>query len=220
MRPELFGDDWIRVRLLMHEAVQKDLGLSTDQVGKLEDLVKIAKERSREFGSKENEILPSRQFTPEEFEARMREYRAFSEHATSVVKELQAKALATLTPGQMERLRQIQLQAAIPAALERPEIVKALGISEEQRGRVRAMRDRLNEKRKAEFPRLGGLNPKERRQKFIETMKEWDRAGAELSKQVLDVLTPEQRAKFDKLFGKKIEVKWPYDKLVPEDAEF
>jgi hypothetical protein len=36
----------------------------------------------------------------------------------------------------------------------------------------------------------------------------------------LDVLTPEQQAKLEKLQGKKIEVTWPYDALIPEDAEF
>jgi hypothetical protein len=31
---------------------------------------------------------------------------------------------------------------------------------------------------------------------------------------------PEQQVKFDKLQGRKIKVKLPYDKLIPEDAEF
>ena len=51
-------------------------------------------------------------------------------------------------------------------------------------------------------------------------MKESDKIQAEATKPILDVLTPEQRAKFDKLQGRKIEVKWPYRELIPEDAGF
>jgi hypothetical protein len=35
----------------------------------------------------------------------------------------------------------------------------------------------------------------------------------------LDVLTPQQRAKLEKLQGKKIALTWNYDALVPEDAD-
>ena len=135
-------------------------------------------------------------------------------------KELQTKALAMLTPRQSERLKQIQLQTAIPAALARPEIVKALDISKEQCEKIRALRDRTDEKWLAESPDLRDLSPKERRQKMIEFMKKSDKAQAEAKKPILDILTPEQRAKFEKLQGKKIEVTWPYDALIPEDAEF
>ena len=52
---------------------------------------------------------------------------------------------------------------------------------------------------------------------MIEFMKERDRASAAANKPILELLTPEQRAKFEKLQGKKIEVNWPYDELLPED---
>ena len=44
---------------------------------------------------------------------------------------------------------------------------------------------------------------------MIDFMKESDRAAAATSKLILDVLTPQQRAKFEKLTGKKIKVIWP-----------
>ena len=130
-------DGSIRVRLLMVETVQKDLGLTADQIGKLRDCVKIAGEEYRENVAKLREILPpSRQFAPGEYEARLREFRALAEDLRSKQKAFRTKILAMLTPSQSERLKQIQLQVAIPAALARPEIIKALNISEEQRGKI------------------------------------------------------------------------------------
>ncbi|MGO8691999.1 MAG: Spy/CpxP family protein refolding chaperone [Thermoguttaceae bacterium] len=214
-------DGSIRVRLLMVEAVQKDLGLTADQIGKLRDCVKVAGEEYRENVAKAREILPpSRHFSPEEYEARQGAFRAFTEELRSKQKASRTKILAMLTPSQGERLKQIQLQVAIPAALARPEIIKALNISEEQRGKIRALCDRVDEKLLAALSHLGDLSPKERRQKMIEFMKESDKAQAEANKPILDVLTPEQRAKLEKLQGKKIEVTWPYDALMPEDGGF
>jgi Spy/CpxP family protein refolding chaperone len=214
-------DDAIRVRLLAVEAVQKDLGLTADQIAKIRDCVKTAGEMNREFAAKWHEILPpDGPFPREESEAREKKFRAFAEDWKRKGKELQTKLLAMLTPSQIDRLKQIQLQTAIAAALARPEIVKALDISQEQLGKIRALRDRLDEKLMARMPNLRGLNPKERRQKMIEFMKESDKAGVEAKEPILDVLTPEQRAKFDKVQGKKIEVKWAYETLIPEDAEF
>jgi hypothetical protein len=214
-------DDSMRVRLLLVDTVQKDLGLTPDQIEKVRDLVKIANERSRACLAKQQDILPNHvQFKPEEFEARKREFLAWYEDFKSSGKKLVATTLAMLTPNQIERLKQIQLQTAISTALAKPEIIKALDISEEQRARIRAVCDRVDAKTSAEFPSLHGLGPKEQRQKAIEFMEKSDKAWAEAEKPILDVLTPAQRAKFEKLQGKKIVVTWPHDALEPHDAEF
>ena len=136
-------DDSIRVRLLVVETVQKDLGLTADQIGKIKEIV--SRSPRSDCGNslpKLREILPPpRHFSTEESEAREQEFRALSEDVKRKSKELKTKALAMLTPSQSERPKQIQLQAAIPAALARPEIIKALDISEEQREKIRALRD-------------------------------------------------------------------------------
>ncbi len=214
-------DDSIRVRQLLLGAVQKDLGLTDDQIGKIRAFVNISKEQWQEFLARSREIFPpSRRFTHEELETRDREFRELSENWKSKNKELGTKILATLTPSQRERLEQIHIQMAIPAALARPEIVKALNISEEQRGKIRTLSDRMEKRQFAEQPDLHGLNPRERRRKLIESMRESHKIQVEATKPILDVLTPEQRAKFDKLQGRKIEVKLSDDELIPEDAEF
>ena len=57
---------------------------------------------------------------------------------------------------------------AIPAALARPEIIKALDISEEQREKIRTLSDRMEKRQLAEQPPdLHGLSSTERRQKLI-----------------------------------------------------
>ena len=213
-------DNAIRARLLVAEVVQKDLGLTGDQIGKVREYVKIGGQLWREFLFKWHEIFPPPgRFPQEEFEARQRKFRTCYADYQGKAKELQTKLLAMLTPSQIERLKQIQFQAAIPTALAKPEIIKALAISEEQQGKIGHLCDHLGTNELAQFPDLRGLDPKERRQKSIEFMKECDKLRAEATKPVLEVLTPEQRAKFDKSLGKKIELTWPYDELIPEDAE-
>lgn len=214
-------DDSIRVRLLMVEMVQKDLGLTADQIGKLKDLAKTSEGQSRDVMAKLREIFPpSQSFTPEEFDARKPEFQALLQAWISKGKELRAKALATLTPSQNERLQQIQLQETIPTAMTRPEIVKALGISEGQLAEIQSLRDQMNQKQLADWPHLDDLGPKERGQKVIELMKRSNEAQADTTKRILNLLTPEQRTKLEKLQGKKIDVNRLRDALVPKDVEF
>ena len=217
--PHKWSDDESLVRLLVVEAVQKDLGLTADQIEKIRSSVRSSQTRWREFNAKLHEILPPGQsFPSEEAATRQRKEQTLSEDYKREGKEMRTKLLAMLTADQNERLKQIELQTAVAAALARPEIIHALQISEEQGKKIDVLKDRLSDKFSP--PDLRHLNSKERRQKTIDFMKESDKASAATNRLVLDVLTPEQRAKFEKLRGKKIEVNWPYDELLPEDFTF
>ena len=173
-RPEVRALD-IRRRLVPHAATgggvgSEDVGLTAEQIGKIRDWVKVSFEQGREFWAKSREILPpSQHFTPDEYEARRREFRLAAD-AERKGKEMRTKLLAMLTPSQSARLEQIQLQRSLAATLARPEIIKALDISREQSGKIRALRERTGEKWSAESPDLRGLSRKERRQKMIEFM--------------------------------------------------
>lgn len=215
------SEDSILVRLLTVETVQQDLGLTEDQIQKIRDIAKIGKERSQQFQAKMRDTLPpSGAFSPDVSEARQRELKKFCEDWRNRGKELRTQTLAMLTPSQSQRLKQIQLQVAIPAALGCPEIIKALELSEEQREKIRTLGQSMKENLSAELPSLDNLDPKELRQNMIELLKESAKAQAETNKQAFDLLRPEQRAKFEELLGKRIEVTWPYDTLIPEDAAF
>ena len=203
----------------MVDAVQKDLGLTADQIKKIGDFVKLSQARWRDFIAKlEKSSPPGQVFSSEEVAAGDQEFQTLSDDYKSEGKELLTKLLALLTAKQNERLKQIEIQAAVAAALERPEIINALQISEEQRKKIEVLKDRIIDERPP--PDLRRLDSKERRQKMIEFLKESDKASAAENKLILDVLTPEQRAKFDKLQGKKIELNWPYDDLLSEDIPF
>jgi Spy/CpxP family protein refolding chaperone len=210
----------IRVKLLMAEAVQKDLGLTADQMGKIRDFVEAGRERSGEFVAKWPAFSVSPGTISEMSEARARQFEASLKDWQSKQKELRAKVVGVLTPSQSERLKQIQLQHAIAAALAQPELIKALDISAAQLAKIRPLVDRIVEKLLAGLHDLDRLPPKERRKRSIELSKERDKAQAEANQLALDVLTPKQRAKLDKLVGRKIEVTWDYDALVPDDVVF
>ena len=208
------------VRLLVVEAVQKDLGLNADQIKKVRDSMRANESCWREFNAKIHEIFPPGQsFPSEEAAARQRKLRTLSDDYRNEGKEVRTKFLAILTADQSQRLKQIELQTAVGAALERPEIIRALQISEEQRKKLDVLKDRRLSDEPLP-PDLRHLDAKERRQRMIESMKESDKATAAANKLVLDVLSSEQRARFDKLQGKKVEVNWPYDELLPEDFTF
>jgi hypothetical protein len=77
-------------------------------------------------------------------------------------KESRAKALALLTSGQSKRLKQIEIQATIASAITRPEIIKALDISDEQRAKIQVLRDDMEGRLSAKWLDMGGLDPKDR----------------------------------------------------------
>jgi len=213
--------DSFRVRLLTTEIVQRDLALSADQVEKLRDVAKTSDAQSRQSLAKVRELFPpSQSYKQQEFEARMQRFRELSEDSKAKAKELRTKSLAVLTPSQRERLKQIELQARIPAALTRPEIVKALHISEQQFAKIIAMRAAMDRKEIAFWPDPRGVGAKERQQKLSEYLKRSNELRAETTNRILDVLTPAQRAKLHELQGKTIDVTRLYSAIFLDGPEF
>jgi hypothetical protein len=210
-------EDLIRVRLLTADAVQKDLGLTADQKGKTIDFVKVGRERSREYVAKWPEFAVSG-VPVMASEGRTHEFEAWLKVWQSRQKEMRATIVGMLTPNQRERLKQIQLQQTIAAALTKPEFIRALEISEEQLARIRPDDARTYEEQETQVNALDGWSPKERRKKYIELAKQWDQMQSEANKLAMRVLTPEQRVKLEKFLGKEIAVTWDYDELIPDDG--
>jgi hypothetical protein len=196
----------------MSETVQEDLGLTAEQRERIKDIAAIAKQHFREFATRLREVSPPGTNGKEEAEARNQKFQSLMEESKTQAKELTTKALAVLTVTQTERLKQIHLQTAIAVTLKRPEVIQVLNISKDQQDRIQTLCDRNGE---IKPPALTGLNPEERRQKLIALNQEINEHAAERKKQLLDVLTQEQRAKLEKFVGKLIEPKWSYD--FPED---
>jgi len=213
-------DDLARVHLLHLKTVQTDLGLTAGQIGRLEEYLKAHRERSRQYLADVRRIFPDG--LPSSPEALMegKQSQALLQDFMRDTAELQAKLLGMLTPSQSERLKQIQLQSAIGAALSWPEIIKVLGISQEQCAKINAVRDRMWESVNAtEWPDLRDVDAQERVKKVVEYYRALDQIAAKASKQMLDALTLEQRTKFEELQGKKIDVTPQYEGVTPEDVD-
>ena len=80
---------WRLIQLLTLETVQKDLGLSAEQINKIKENFKIGKEVSKRFYAKLREILPTGQrFSSEEAEARKRRFQPVWDDMDRKAKEL------------------------------------------------------------------------------------------------------------------------------------
>jgi cysteinyl-tRNA synthetase len=203
----------------MSETVQKDLGLTADQLAKLNALVKIARERSREIATELRESFPPGTYSQEEAEVREQALREFLDKSKRESNEIATKVLGILTPSQTERLQQIRLQTSLAAALSKPEIVKALGITKQQTDRIQAICDRGADTMLNELNAIMKLEGVERGKKLIEFQEKSENASAENRKAILALLTAEQRAKFERLVGKHIEPKWSHDSLDPAEVD-
>jgi Spy/CpxP family protein refolding chaperone len=177
--------------LLRMEKVQKELKLSDEQKEKIGELAK--------------EMRPGRpadgdSLTPEERRAKMDELR-------KKAREKVEKRLAEiLKPEQLERMKQIHVQAMGAAALGNSDVVKALGITDDQRGKLKTLRDEAGEKGRELFGSMRDLSPEEQKAKMSENHKKMREIAGELMEKSLAVLTPEQREKFEKMKGKKFDM--------------
>ena len=195
-------------RILLLETVQKDLQLSADQVAKLKDVVKTSDEAAKDARA------GMRDLSREERQAKRKEIRGKME---TVAKDARKKVEAILTTAQIERLKQIRLQLAGAAVFANPDAAKAAGIpnvaktldiTQEQREKIHG----LVEKLRGERGNFRSLSQEERRTKMAEFREK-------MRKAVLEVLTPEQKTKLEKLEGEKIELK-PSEVLAPEEPGF
>ena len=183
------------IMLLGSEQVQKELELVDDQKAQLKTM---QEEMRAQFTAA---FAGVQDLSEEERRKRFEEMRAKGEET---MKQLRAKVEEILLPQQMDRLRQINLQVQGTRALNEPEVAEALGITEEQKTQLAAIRDEL--RKKFEEQRTAGqgnqgtqADREARRARIQEMMKE-------SQDRVMAVLTDEQKAKFEELKGEKFEL--------------
>ncbi|MHB1035422.1 MAG: hypothetical protein ACYC35_14215 [Pirellulales bacterium] len=123
--------------LLRMPEVQQDLGLSPEQKTRLEELLRSLEEQTqatfRNLDFQEMERL-----APEEREKRFAELRKKVEDLN---KQADDKVASTLKSEQRERLGQLQLQREGAGALNRPEIAKQLGLTDQQQAKINQERE-------------------------------------------------------------------------------
>ncbi len=176
--------------LLRSEKVQKELELVDDQKAKL-------KEVADKYIAKLREAMPRRQegeeLSREQREARFAEMRkkmeAMAEENKKAIEEV-------LLPHQIERLKQIALQLRGTQALNDKDVQEALGLTGDQKEKIKQVGEEMAKKRGELF---GGGGGQGMREKFEALRKETDQ-------KLMEVLTAEQKEKFEKLKGSKFEV--------------
>jgi len=188
------------LRLLQIEAVQKELKLTDEQRDMIRDL---ADEMSTKFREQFSgfDFRKLRDLSEEE---RRKKFEEMRQKAELISKEVEETLELVLEPDQMKRLKQLQLQREGVFAIGRPDIAKQLGLSEEQVGKVRELIASLRPDR-AKMRELFQQGRDAVRKYFAER----EQRRKEVEKKILEVLTPEQRKKWEQMIGKPFEFPRP-----------
>jgi Spy/CpxP family protein refolding chaperone len=168
--------DFAQIHLLRNDSVQKELKLSEEQAQKLREIFGQNQESTREVWQK---------YPPEEA----------STHWQELNKELRKDTLALLTEAQRTRFWQIDFQNTRSfgydsTTFQRADVDKQLGLTDEQKQKLRAIQADSQKKNQAAF------NPPNMYQQKLAAIRKEDR------EQVAALLTDGQKQKWDELVGK------------------
>lgn len=182
-------------------AVQKELGVSEDQIAKLKTLSDEARAELSEGGGPPEGL---RDLPEAERRAKMTEMMAKrAEAARKVNAKFKPKLAEVLDAKQVERLDQITLQAAGAQAYAEPEVAKALNLSKEQQDKIASINKEASEKQRELFGGAGGGGGGGDFQERFAKMAELNRAR---EKDLAAVLTSEQSDQLAKMKGKEFDV--------------
>ena len=184
------------VSLATYEAVQKDLGIGSEAAGKLETLGDEYRNASqKEFTSLGIDYTAISDLPALE---RAVEMRKASEKSGDVTRKLTAvflpKLEQILSSEQIERLKQIQLQAAGIDVWSEPLWAKQLDLSEVQKAQLAELRNEFNRKTQA----LDG--------DFNQRIAKTRELNSQRDGKALDLLSEAQKAKLTELKGQPFDV--------------
>ncbi|MEN6449798.1 MAG: Spy/CpxP family protein refolding chaperone [Thermoguttaceae bacterium] len=187
--------------LIAVEPVQKELKLSDEQKEKVKSLIEESSEAMR------GHVAGWRDMSEEERKAKVAELR---KKAAENVQKFEKGLAEILTPEQRERLHQLRLQLTLKSdaamALNAGDIAKALGLSQEQREKLKGIREATQKELQETVGALRDVPPEERREKFREISQKLGKLHEQATEKAMQVLTPEQQQKLEKLKGKKFEI--------------
>lgn len=164
--------------LIQQQEVQQEIEISEDQQAELRTLGETIRDEIR--SEMQGMFEGMRDLNDEERQARFDEIRARFEE---INKDAEARMQKVLMPHQFDRLKQIDLQSRLQrggaGALTEGELADTLGLTEAQRDQIR---EKQEEVQKDLDEKIGQLR-------------------IEARNQLLEVLTPEQRAKLEGMMG-------------------
>ena len=145
---------------------QKDLELVPEQIEKIEE---IGKKYQEEMRADRDAWKDWQKMTPEERKAKSAEIREkYKKRAEAVKAEIEK----VLLPHQIDKLKQINFRTRAPYSLRNPRTLEQLGISEEQKARLKKIQDDM--------------------------MQQYRDLQKKAAEDALKVLTPEQKEKLEK----------------------
>ncbi len=186
-----FGRGSSAVLLAMPE-VQKELNLNDDQTKQITTLLRDAREKLRaSFG--QSNVQEMQNLSQEERQKRFDERRKMTEE---VGKGIDKKIAGILDAKQAERLHQLQLQREGAMALNRPEVIKKLVLSQDQQAQIKKIQEDARPKNP---PAFDSNQPAADRQAAFQKMREqFEKA----QKDSLAVLNDDQMLDWTKMCGK------------------
>lgn len=167
------GGPMLMLVLLRNQQVQQELKLTDQQKQQLEQLGEQWREKMRGL----------RDLPPEERRQKVEGMRA----------EVEKQLSQILNEQQMKQLKQIALQVEGYAALERPEIADQVGLTKEQRQKIRDILRQAGEKRREAFQQ--GRSDRRAAFQRMREIRQW--VDGEIEK----LLTAEQKKKWQELVG-------------------
>lgn len=180
--------------LLRMEEVQKEISVTDEQKAALD---KAAEERRAQFGQGGGFNFGELQnLSEEERNKRMEEFRKTMEESQKKSEE-QIKAI--LKPEQVARLNQLRVQQEGLGALNREEVQKELGLSEEQVGKIKAATEARNARGSAPAGNFQDLSEEDLRK----VREEREARVKKYDEDMKAVLTADQAAAFEKMQGAK-----------------
>jgi hypothetical protein len=183
--------------LLAIPEVRKELSITPEQEGLLDDLrADLQKEMEGMFGNFGN----FRELSDEERQKRGEEFRT---KMADLTKKTDEAVKMVLDEKQMPRLQQLQVQQEGPSALLRAEIADKLGLSDDQKGK-------LAEIQKKSTPDMrGAFRQGQSREEIEKVMTEMRERREKARADMVAVLSPDQKEKWEAMQGKKFEFPRP-----------
>jgi Spy/CpxP family protein refolding chaperone len=172
--------------LIQQQEVQNEIELSDDQQAELRTLGETIRDQIRD--EMQGMFQGMRDLSDEERQAKFAEIRTRFEE---INKDAEAKMQKVLLPHQFDRLKQIDVQARLQrggaAALTEGELADTLGLTETQRDQIREKSEAVQKDLSEKIAQL----------------------RVDARNQLLEVLTPEQKAKLEGMMGSEFALPEP-----------
>jgi len=180
------------IGLAAREQVQKELDVNSEQKTQI-------KKVSDSYRSELRELFSGLQGVPAE--ERAEKFAELQSKRQELAAAAEKKLAAVLKEDQIQRLKEIGIQVLGSRTLVRDEIAKALDLSKEQRVKIQGVIE-SEQKRSLQLfqdAQSGKIERSELREKFSDLRKE-------IRTEALDVLTKEQKEKFETMKGEKFQL--------------